>query len=119
MAAQLIRRILIDHARSRNAAKRGGPHVKLRLDDVLVFSDAKCDELIALDQALTRLAEWDPRQSRIVELRFFTGLTEEEIGEVLDVSPRTVKREWQVAKAWLHGELSTIKTDKTGAVGAG
>src|SRR5437660_267435 len=70
VAAQLMRRILVDHARSRNAAKRGGPQVRLRLDDVLVFSDAKCDELIALDQALARLAEWDPRQSRIVELRF-------------------------------------------------
>jgi len=117
VAAQVMRRILIDHARSRNAAKRGRTHVKLRLDEVFVFSDDRCEELIALDQALTRLAAWDPRQSKIVELRFFTGLTEEEIGEVLGVSPRTVKREWRVARAWLHGELSNIKTDDTGAVG--
>jgi RNA polymerase sigma factor (TIGR02999 family) len=113
IAAQLMRRVLVDHARSRNAAKRGGRQVKLQLEDVLVFSDAKCEELIVIDQALTRLAELDARQSRIVELRFFTGLTEEEIGEVLGISSRTVKREWLVAKAWLHGELSSIKTDHT------
>lgn len=119
VAAQLIRRILIDHARSRNAAKRGGPRGTLRLDDVLVFSEAKYDELIAIDEALTRLAGWDTRQSRIVELRFFAGLTEEEIAEVLGISVRTVKREWKVAKAWLHGELSSIQSDKPGAMGAG
>ena len=117
-AAQVMRHILIDHARSRNATRRGGPHAKLQLDDVVVFSDARCEELIALDEALSRLATWDPRQSRIVELRFFTGLTEEEIAEALGISPRTVKREWQVAKAWLHGELSSIKHNDPGAVGA-
>jgi len=105
-AAVLMRRMLIDHARRRNAAKRGGPGLKLPLDEAMGVSDDHCEELIALDEALTRLSEWDPRLSRIVEMRFFAGLTEEEIGEALGISPRTVKRDWQVARAWLHGELS-------------
>ena len=109
VSAQLMRRILVDHARSHNAAKRGGLQIKLQLDDAIPCSDVKREEMIALDDALNRLASWDPRQSRIVELRFFGGLTEKEVGEVLGVSERTVKREWQVARAWLHGQLSGIK----------
>jgi RNA polymerase sigma-70 factor (ECF subfamily) len=116
VAAQIMRRILIDHARSRNAAKRSGHRAMVRLDDVVVISDQKCEELMAVDEALSRLAEWDPRLSRIVEMRFFAGLTEEEIAEVLGVSPRTVKRDWKVAKAWLHVELSGASTNDGGPV---
>ncbi|HEV3202525.1 MAG TPA: sigma-70 family RNA polymerase sigma factor [Bryobacteraceae bacterium] len=118
-AARLMRQILIDHARNRNAAKRGGPHVDLRLDDLIVVSDDRLEQVIAIDEALTRLAERDARLARIVEMRFFAGLTEEEIAEVLGVSPRTVKRDWRVAKAWLHGELSGSTDDDGAAVGAG
>ena len=119
LAAQIMRRILIDHARSRHALKRGGAGVKVQLDDVVVFSDDKCEELIAVDEALTRLAARDARLGRVVELRFFAGLTEVEIGSVLGVSPRSVKRDWKVAKAWLHGELSSIKSDDSGAMATG
>jgi RNA polymerase sigma factor (TIGR02999 family) len=111
VAAQYMRRLLVDHARSRNAEKRGGGRVNIQLDDVFVFSDAKCEEVIAVDQALARLSEVDPRQCRIVELRFFAGLTEEEIAEVLGISARSVKREWRVAKAWLRAEFSSAETD--------
>jgi RNA polymerase sigma factor (TIGR02999 family) len=113
-AAQIMRHILIDYARSRRAEKRGGGQLVVQLDDAMVFSDDNCEEWIAVDQALNRLAERDARLARIVEMRFFAGLTEEEIGEVLGVSPRTVKRDWKVAKAWLHGELSSVKTDDSG-----
>jgi len=105
-AAVLMRRLLIDHARRRNAAKRGGPVQMVPLDEAIPISDQHCEELVALDEALTRLAQRDPRLSRIVELRFFAGLTEEEIGEALGISTRTVKRDWRVARVWLHGELS-------------
>jgi RNA polymerase sigma factor (TIGR02999 family) len=118
-AARLMRQILIDHARTRNAAKRGGPHADLRLDDIIVFSDDRLEQVLAIDEALIRLAERDARLARIVEMRFFAGLTEEEIAEVLGVSPRTVKRDWRVAKAWLHGELSGGEDDDGRAVGAG
>jgi len=106
VAAQVMRRILIDHARTRNAAKRGGGRAIIQLDDAVILTEDKCEELLAVDQALTNLGAWDPRLARIVEMRFFAGLTEEEIAEVLGVSSRTVKRDWQVAKAWLHGELT-------------
>lgn len=106
VAAQMMRRILIDHARGRNAAKRRGFQEHMSLDDLAVRLDMDQEQLLAIDEALIRLASWDPRQSRIVEMRFFAGLTEQEISEVLGVSPRTVKREWKVARAWLHGELS-------------
>lgn len=119
IAARLMREILIDHARSRRAIKRGGPRPALRLDDVIVVSEDRLEEIIGIDKALTRLAEKDARLARIVELRFFGGLTEEEIGEVLGVTARTVKRDWRVAKAWLHGELSGGTDDDSDAVGAG
>jgi RNA polymerase sigma factor (TIGR02999 family) len=108
MASQFMRRILVDHARSRNAAKRGGGQIKMQLDDVLPFSDDRCEELILIDEALTKLSAFDNRMGQVVELKFFVGLTEEEIGEALRISTRTVKRDWQVAKAWLRGELSAI-----------
>jgi RNA polymerase sigma factor (TIGR02999 family) len=118
VAARLMRRILIDHARSRNAAKRGGPQANLPLDDALVISEDRMDEVLMVDEALTRLAERDPDLTKIVELRFFAGLTDEEIAEALGISPRTVKRRWQVAKAWLHAELCSDNDKDSGAVGA-
>ena len=105
VAATLMRRILIDHARSVRAQKRGGGG-KLSLDDVVVITAAMSDDLLALDEALTRLAELDPRQSKVVELRFFAGLSEDEIAKVLDVNLRTVKRDWSSARAWLHSQIA-------------
>lgn len=115
-AAQIMRRILIDYARNRRAEKRGGVQARVPFDDAVAFSDDNLEEWIEVDQALSRLADRDSRMARIVELRFFGGLTEEEIGEALGISPRTVKRDWKVAKAWLHGELSGIKKDDPGAM---
>lgn len=106
IAARLMRQILVDHARGHQAGKRGGLAEKLPLDELREFSPTKSRELVQLDDALRSLEELDPRQARIVELRFFGGLTVEETAEVLGISPRTVKREWSVARAWLHGELS-------------
>jgi RNA polymerase sigma factor (TIGR02999 family) len=106
VAAQLIRRILVDHARGHGAQKRGGDAAKLSLDEAIGTPDRKDVNLIALDEALSRLAELDPQQSRVVELRFFGGLTIEETAEVLKISPATVKRDWTVARAWLHKEIT-------------
>jgi RNA polymerase sigma factor (TIGR02999 family) len=105
VAAQLIRRILVDYARQKNAVKRDGGRRRVELTEPLAITRDRLDEIMVIDEALTRLAEWDPRQCRIVELRFFGGLTEDEVAEVLGVAPRTVKRDWNLAKAWLHGEL--------------
>jgi RNA polymerase sigma-70 factor, ECF subfamily len=106
IAAQLMRRILVDHARSRLAQKRGGSRVIVTLQDNLVQGDQPAaTEILALDQALARLSALDPDQARLVELRFFAGLTVEETAVVLGRSPRTVKREWQLARAWLFREL--------------
>ena len=106
IAAQLMRTILVDHARSHASAKRGGGARKLELDEALVVSQQKASEVLALDDALKQLALLDAQQSRIVELRFFGGLTVEEAAEVLHVSPATIKREWSTAKAWLYHELA-------------
>jgi len=106
IAAQLMRTILVDHARSHACAKRGGGAEKLELNEALVVSQQKASEVIALDEALKELELIDPRQSRIVELRFFGGLTVEEAAEVLHVSPMTIKREWSTAKAWLYRNLA-------------
>lgn len=106
IAAQLMRTILVDHARSHACAKRGGGAFTFELDEALVVSQQKASEVIALDDALKELARLDAQQSRIVELRFFGGLTVEETAEVLHVSPATIKREWSTAKAWLFHELS-------------
>jgi RNA polymerase sigma-70 factor (ECF subfamily) len=105
IAAHLMRRILIDHARGHLREKRGGVHEVVPLDEELVFSPGQSAELVRLDEALGRLAKLDPRQSKIVELRFFGGLSVEETAEFLGISPKTVKRDWSMAKAWLHGEL--------------
>ena len=109
IAAQLMRTILVDHARSHASAKRGGGVDKLELNEAVVISQDKASEVIALDEALKQLELIDPQQSRIVELRFFGGLTVEEAAEVLHVSPATIKREWSTAKAWLYRELANTK----------
>jgi RNA polymerase sigma factor (TIGR02999 family) len=109
VASQLMRRILVDYARSRSAAKRGGSARTLSLDDIVV-SDEQAVELVALDAALEALGVEDPQQSRIVELRFFGGLTIEQTAEVLGISPATVKRDWNVAKAWLHREIEKTRS---------
>lgn len=106
VCAQIMRRILVDHARTRDAKKRGGAVQKISLENAFVYSDEQSWQVVALHEALNKLAEWDSRQCRIVELRFFTGLDVEETAEVLAISPTTVKREFQHAKAWLYGELS-------------
>jgi len=105
IAAQLMRRILIDHARHHLREKRGGAQEVLPLNEALAFSPEHSKDLLKLDEALDRLANLDPRQSRIVELRFFGGLSVEETSRFLGVSPITVKRDWAVAKVWLYGEL--------------
>jgi len=105
VAAQMMRRILVDHARAHRAAKRGGVREKLEFDEALAPARECAVDLIALDDALQELVMFDPRKSRIVELRFFGGLSVEEIGEVLEISPRTIRREWRVAKAWLRREI--------------
>ena len=105
IAAQLMRRILIDHARRHLREKRGGTQVVLPLDEAFAFSPEHSEDLLKLDEALDRLSKLDPRQSRIVELRFFGGLSVEETSKFLSVSPITVKRDWAVAKVWLYGEL--------------
>jgi RNA polymerase sigma factor (TIGR02999 family) len=105
-AAQAMRRILVDHARAVRSQKRGGERQRVELEFAPLFSEENLDEMLEMDRALARLEKLDSRQCRIVELRFFVGLSEEEIAETLGISVRTVKRDWRVAKAWLHAELS-------------
>lgn len=111
VAAQVMRHILVDYARSHRAEKRGGVREKLEFDEALAPSGERTVDLIALDDALKDLVTFDPRQSRIVEMRFFGGLTNEEIGDVLEISPRTIKREWRLAKAWLRREIMRDQPD--------
>ena len=105
VAAQLMRRILVDHARTQHAAKRGSGALKLSLNEVVGRTKEKAAEVVALDDALAELARLDPQQSRIVELRYFAGLSIAETAEVLSISPATLKREWNMAKAWLYNQL--------------
>jgi RNA polymerase sigma factor (TIGR02999 family) len=106
IAAQLMRRILVDHARTKKRVKRGGSAVRVSLGDATVAVKGQDLDVVALDEALDRLARVDEQQSRVVELRFFSGLTVEETAEVMGISKATVKRDWSMAKAWLHRELS-------------
>ncbi len=106
IAAQLIRRILVDYARNRQAQKRGADSPRLSLDEALAIPQDRDLDLVSLDESLKALAEFDERQSRIVELRFFAGLSVEETADVLRISPATVKREWTAAKAWLFREMT-------------
>lgn len=112
IAAQMMRRILVDYARARHYAKRGGGAPVVSLHEAAEVSVEKASDLIAVDDALIRLSELDARKGRVVELRFFGGLTVEETAEVLQISPNTVLREWATAKAWLHRELSTPGGDR-------
>jgi len=105
IAAQAMRRILVDHARAHTAGKRGDGARKVPLDEAILVGGPVDIDVLALDEALTRLAEVDPQQSRVVELRFFGGLTMEETAEVMHISPATVGREWRMAKAWLFAEM--------------
>lgn len=107
IAAQSMRRILVDYARERHREKRGGAAENLPIEEAaFVVSDEKSVDLVALDEALTRLARFDERQARVVELRYFSGLSIDETAEVLGVSNVTVRRDWNMAKAWLHGQIS-------------
>jgi RNA polymerase sigma factor (TIGR02999 family) len=106
VAAQAIRRILVTYARSRNASKRGGGNTLLAFDESIALPERKDVDLIRLDDALESLARLDPQQARIIELRFFAGLTIEGTAEVLEISASTVNREWNLARAWLHRELA-------------
>jgi len=106
IAARLMRQILIEHARSRTRAKRGGGVGTISLDEAAIVSQARATALLALDDALERLATIDPRKSQVVELRFFGGLSVEEAAQVLNIAPNTVLRDWRMAKAWLRREIS-------------
>jgi RNA polymerase sigma-70 factor (ECF subfamily) len=114
VAAQVMRRILVDYARQHCAQKRGGIQQKLELDADLLISQQPSEMLLLLDGALERLKVFDPRQSRVIELRFFGGLTNEETAEVMGIGARTVKRDWQVAKSWLYGEMVRGPSDEPG-----
>jgi len=107
VASQLMRQILVDHARGHRAAKRGGGF-KLELNDAMSAQKAQSMDLVALDDALNELAKLDPQQSRIVELRFFGGLSIEETAEIVSISPTTVKREWATARAWLRRQIRRV-----------
>lgn len=106
VAAQAMRRIVVDHARARHRVKRGGIQHAVTLDEAMIAGEARSIDVLALDEALTRLAAIDERQARIVELRYFAELGVEETAEVTGLSPATVKREWSMARAWLHAELT-------------
>jgi len=107
VAAQAMRRIVIDHARARQRVKRGGVQQAVTLDEAMIAAESRSIDVLALDEALTRLAALDERQAKIVELRYFAGLSVEETAEVTGLSPATIKREWAMARAWLHAELTT------------
>jgi RNA polymerase sigma factor (TIGR02999 family) len=106
VAAQMMRRILVDYARARQYGKRGGDAQNVELDEAMVVSRDRATAVVALDELLMSLAELDPRMSRVVELRFFGGMTVEETAEILRISPGTVKRDWTLAKAWLQREMT-------------
>ena len=111
LAAQAMRRILVDYARAQQRIRRGGKQQKVTLDEALLVSRDRTEELIAVHESLSRLEKLDPRESRIVELRYFGGLTVEEVAEVLGVSSKTVTREWNTARAWLYGDLRERNAD--------
>ena len=113
IAAQVMRRLLVDHARTRRYAKRGGGARAVSLDEVALVTEARAADVLALDEALSRLASFDPRKGEIVELRYFGGLSVEEVAGVLALSSITIKREWLKAKAWLQRELDERQGDAT------
>jgi RNA polymerase sigma factor (TIGR02999 family) len=119
VASRVMRQILVDSARSHLRAKRGGGAVVLSLDEELIFVPERSADLIALDHALDLLAEVDPRKAKVVEMRFFGGLGTDEIAQVLEVSPNTVMRDWNMAKAWLRREMESGANDETTLVAQG
>ncbi len=118
VAAHLMRRILLMHARKHHAAKRGGSAQKISLDEAIVFTREKSAELIALDELLTQLTALDPQQARVVELRFFGGLSVEETADLMGISAATVKRDWAMAKAWLAREMGSVAGREAASGGA-
>ena len=114
IASRLMRRILVDLARAHKRAKRGGGALEVSLDEASIVSSERAAELVALDEALTNLAEIDPRKSQVVELRFFGGMSVEETAEAMRLSPITIKREWSAAKAWLYREIGKEPSGESG-----
>lgn len=114
VASQVMRRILVDYARGQHRIRRGGKQQKVSLDDVLLVSPNRTEEVLAVNESLLRLEKFDFRQGRIVELRYFGGLTVDEAAEILGVSSKTVMREWKIAKAWLYGDLKERHGDDAG-----
>ena len=106
VAARIMRHCLVDHARTKKAEKRGHHLQMVPIENALVYDERRSDEFLAVHDALERLREWAPRQAQIVEMRYFGGMSEDEIADYLKTSTRTVKREWAMARAWLHAELS-------------
>ena len=106
LAAHAMRHVLVDHARAHAAGKRGAGAVQVTLDEGVASSNESQVDILAVDEALTRLAEFDPRQAKVLEMHFFAGLTFEEIAVELGISARTIKRDWTMARAWLHGQLA-------------
>lgn len=113
ISAQLMRRVLVDFARAKNSLKRGGERIQITLNEEIEAPAEKAMDLVALNDALDNLAKMSERPAKIVELRYFGGLNEEEIAECLDVSTRTVRRDWSIARAWLYRELSGTKEDES------
>lgn len=116
VASRVMRRILVDHARKHIAGKRGGGVEMLPLNEAIIFTPGRSSQIVHLDEALTRLAQTDERACRVIELRFFGGLSVEESAEVLKVSPRTVKREWMFARAWLRSEFGLAPDDNAATI---
>ncbi len=112
IAANMMRRVLIDHARAHATEKRGGTAIRLSLDDVQIPLEQRASDLVALDEALEKLSKFDERKCKVVEMRFFAGLADEEIAEVLGVTTRTVLRDWKKARLWLYRELSLDQAEK-------
>jgi RNA polymerase sigma factor (TIGR02999 family) len=112
VASRMMRRVLVDHARAHAAEKRGGGAIRLSIDDVQVPLEQRAADFVALDEALEKLSQFDERKGKIVEMRFFGGLNDEEIAEVLGVTTRTVLRDWKKARLWLYRELSVAAADE-------
>ncbi len=114
LASHVMRQVLVDHARRTRSAKRGGAQHRIQLSEAILVGSQDADRVLTISEAMDRLAKWDPRQCRVIEMRFFGGLTEQEIAEVLGVDTRTVKRDWKMAKAWLKGELTKRQVQDDG-----
>jgi RNA polymerase sigma-70 factor (ECF subfamily) len=117
VCARVMRHILVDHARARGAGKRGGPLARVTFDEALAVTTEQRQDVVALDDALEALARFDARKSRVVELRFFGGLSVKETASILEVSPDTVMRDWKLAKAWLHREIRSASSHDPGGTG--